>query len=134
MENALTRAASSSQREQPPLIDCSKPVKLADRPGLPEQYHVFEAESALAIRAALGACRPLLVRGEPGVGKTQLAAAAARALEAAAGPEGRRVAYRITRAALGVRRGPAPGRGPDRRRRGVTDPGAGSRCRCQSGR
>ncbi len=64
----------------PPEIDCSTPVKLADRPGLPEQYHQFEPESALAIRAALGACRPLLVRGEPGVGKTQLAAAAARVL------------------------------------------------------
>jgi MoxR-like ATPase len=65
----------------PPEIDCSTPIKLVDRAGLPEQYHQFEPESALAIRAALGACRPLLVRGEPGVGKTQLAAAAARVLK-----------------------------------------------------
>ena len=34
----------------------------------------------MAIGTALGACRPLLVRGEPGVGKTQLAAAAAKVL------------------------------------------------------
>ena len=61
-----------------PEIDCSKPIKLVDRPGLPEQYHLFDDDSAQAIRAALAAMRPLLVRGEPGVGKTQLAAAAAR--------------------------------------------------------
>jgi MoxR-like ATPase len=77
-----TMAAHDFQdhREPPPEIDCDAPVKLVDRPELPEQYHQFEPESALAIQAALGACRPLLVRGEPGVGKTQLAAAAARVL------------------------------------------------------
>jgi MoxR-like ATPase len=53
---------------------------LIDRPGVPEQYHLFDEESKLAIRAALAARRPLLVRGEPGVGKTQLAAAAAKVL------------------------------------------------------
>jgi MoxR-like ATPase len=42
--------------------------------------HCFEAQSVAAIRAALGARRPLLVRGEPGVGKSQLAKAAAKAL------------------------------------------------------
>lgn len=76
----MNQADTGRLREAPRQIDCSTPIKLADRPGLPEQYHQFEAESALAIRAALGACRPLLVRGEPGVGKTQLAAAAARVL------------------------------------------------------
>jgi MoxR-like ATPase len=60
-----------------PKIERGKPIKLLDRPGLPEQYHVFDDESADAVRAALAAMRPLLVRGEPGVGKTQLAAAAA---------------------------------------------------------
>jgi MoxR-like ATPase len=43
--------------------------------------HCFEAPSVAAIRAALGARRPLLVRGEPGVGKSQLARAAAWALQ-----------------------------------------------------
>jgi MoxR-like ATPase len=67
--------------QAPPEIDCRRPYKLVDRPGLAEQYHLFDEESALALRAALAARRPLLVRGEPGVGKTQLAAAAACALE-----------------------------------------------------
>src|SRR5262245_49529840 len=62
-------------------FDCRKPIKLVDRPGLPEQYHLFDEDSAMAIRAALAARRPLLVRGEPGVGKTQLAAAAASVLK-----------------------------------------------------
>jgi MoxR-like ATPase len=57
-----------------------KPVTLVDSGGGPEQYHVFDRESAQGIRAALAAKRPLLVRGEPGVGKTQLAAAAAKVL------------------------------------------------------
>jgi len=76
----MNQAGTGRPREAPRQIDCDKLVKLIDRPGLPEQYHKFEPESALAIRAALGACRPLLVRGEPGVGKTQLAAAAAKVL------------------------------------------------------
>jgi len=46
-----------------------------------EFTHCFEEQSVAAIRAALGARRPLLVRGEPGVGKSQLAKAAARALQ-----------------------------------------------------
>jgi MoxR-like ATPase len=65
----------------PPEFDCRKPVKLVARPGLPEQYHLFDERSAMAIRAAMAALRPLLVRGEPGVGKTQLAAAAANVLK-----------------------------------------------------
>ena len=59
----------------------SAPIELAAGEGLPEQYHDFEEESWLAIQGALGARRPLLVRGEPGVGKTQLAAAAAMVLK-----------------------------------------------------
>jgi MoxR-like ATPase len=46
----------------------------------PEAVHKFDNDSAWAIRAALAAQRPLLVRGEPGCGKSQLARAAARAL------------------------------------------------------
>ena len=44
-------------------------------------HHLFDEESVWAVRAALAACRPLLVRGEPGIGKSQLARAAARVLE-----------------------------------------------------
>jgi MoxR-like ATPase len=43
--------------------------------------HVFDKFSANAIRAALAAQRPLLVRGDPGTGKSQLARAAAKVLE-----------------------------------------------------
>ncbi len=64
----------------PPEIDCSKSIELISEGNRPEQYHQFEPESARAIRAALGAKRPLLVRGKPGVGKTQLAEAAAKML------------------------------------------------------
>lgn len=46
----------------------------------PRQVHVFEETSIDAINAAIAAKRPLLVRGEPGTGKTQLARAAAKAL------------------------------------------------------
>jgi MoxR-like ATPase len=40
--------------------------------------HELTTETVLAVRAAYAAGRPLLVRGEPGVGKTQLAAAVAK--------------------------------------------------------
>lgn len=49
--------------------------------GVPEQVHVFDRRSVLAVRAAMLARRPLLVRGEPGVGKTQLAEAVAKKLK-----------------------------------------------------
>lgn len=42
--------------------------------------HLFDQEDVAAINAALAAHRPLLVRGEPGTGKSQLAEAAAAAL------------------------------------------------------
>lgn len=54
-------------------------VRLADD-GLADSVHVFEQEDVLAINAALGSERPLLVRGEPGTGKSQLARAAAQVL------------------------------------------------------
>lgn len=43
--------------------------------------HLFEPRDVHAINAALAAGRPLLVRGEPGVGKSQLARAAAKGLD-----------------------------------------------------
>jgi len=46
-----------------------------------KSVHVFDERSAQAIRAALAAGRPLLVRGEPGTGKSQLARAAAKVLK-----------------------------------------------------
>lgn len=45
------------------------------------RIHQFEERDVWAIWAAKAAGRPLLVRGEPGLGKTQLAQAAAKLLE-----------------------------------------------------
>lgn len=45
-----------------------------------ESVHVFDDRTAQAIRAALASGRPLLVRGEPGTGKSQLARAAAKVM------------------------------------------------------
>lgn len=51
------------------------PLPAAD--GLPAAVHVIDDDSILAVNAALATGRPLLVRGEPGTGKSQLARAAA---------------------------------------------------------
>ena len=57
-------------------------VPLSARGSLPEQTHVFDTiDSIRAVNAALAARRPLLVRGEPGIGKSQLARAAAKKLK-----------------------------------------------------
>ncbi|MEX1366725.1 MAG: MoxR family ATPase [Nannocystaceae bacterium] len=48
--------------------------------GLPRVRHRYEKESLHAINAAVASRRPLLVRGEPGTGKSQLARAAAKLL------------------------------------------------------
>ncbi len=55
-------------------------VKLAATGDMPEAVHQFEPRQIRAVNAALAARRPLLVRGEPGIGKSQLARAAAKAL------------------------------------------------------
>lgn len=55
------------------------PIKLVDC--ATEQVHLFDQSSINAINAAIAARRPLLVRGEPGTGKSQLALAAATAME-----------------------------------------------------
>ncbi|MFV8753991.1 AAA family ATPase [Nannocystaceae bacterium ST9] len=46
-------------------------------PNQREVAHLFDLESVLAVNTALALGRPLLVRGDPGVGKSQLALAAA---------------------------------------------------------
>jgi MoxR-like ATPase len=61
------------------LIEKTAPfiVSLLDR------VHEFDQDSVDAVNSALASGRPLLVRGEPGVGKTQLAEAAAEHLQRA---------------------------------------------------
>lgn len=53
------------------------PLTLPKLGSWPESRHVFDEASAYALAAAEAANRPLLVRGEPGTGKSQLARAAA---------------------------------------------------------
>ncbi len=47
----------------------------------PQATHLLDKQCLLAIAAALGAQRPLLVRGEPGTGKSHFARAAAELLQ-----------------------------------------------------
>jgi MoxR-like ATPase len=65
-------------------FSCFEPSKEAfDLPeieGWPAQRHQFDEESIWAIQAAMATGRPLLVRGEPGTGKSQLARAAAHVM------------------------------------------------------
>lgn len=58
-------------------------TSLPSAEGVPERVHEFDERSIAAVNLALAAKRPLLVRGEPGVGKTQLAEAAAEELKRA---------------------------------------------------
>lgn len=57
--------------------DLNEVYPLPSADGWPESKHRFEQEHIYAIQAALACHRPLLVRGEPGIGKSQLARAAA---------------------------------------------------------
>ena len=65
-----------------PLLELAagSAIQLPDRGDLPKSVHVIDDDSIDAINAALVTGRPLLVRGEPGTGKSQLARAAAEAL------------------------------------------------------
>jgi len=63
------------------MIEFPDQVTIPGRGQRAAQVHVFDEPSMWAIRGALGAERPLLVRGEPGVGKTQLARAAGVVLQ-----------------------------------------------------
>ncbi|MEM9291592.1 MAG: MoxR family ATPase [Acidobacteriota bacterium] len=55
----------------------SEPLSLGDTKGRWRRHHVFEDADVRAVNAALAAQRPLLLRGKPGTGKSQLALAAA---------------------------------------------------------
>lgn len=57
-----------------------KAVTLPAVDSWPQTMHQFDKISLWAIKAALASRRPLLVRGEPGTGKSQLARAAAHVL------------------------------------------------------
>lgn len=59
----------------------SKPLPLPAIRNWPESCHIFAPEDIHAINMALVTNRPLLLRGDPGCGKSQLARAAAEALK-----------------------------------------------------
>lgn len=61
-------------------VDLSKPLPLPAQDGAKPSGHVFDQASVDALDAAIASERPLLIRGEPGTGKSQLALAAAVAL------------------------------------------------------
>ncbi len=62
-----------------PDIQAGQRIRLPATGSWPESVHLFGERDAWAIKAAVAAGRPLLVRGKPGVGKSQLARAAAEA-------------------------------------------------------
>lgn len=55
-------------------------VTLAVESGIADRVHLLGKGEISAVNAAIAAGRPLLVRGEPGIGKSQLARAAAKEL------------------------------------------------------
>ncbi len=62
-----------------PTIQVNHRYTLEARNSLPETVHVFDERTRNAIEAAWLSGRPLLVRGDPGTGKSQLARAVAAA-------------------------------------------------------
>lgn len=58
-------------------LSISSKVELPPQAGSLPRVHLFSDREKAAIQASLAAGRPLLVRGEPGVGKSQLAEAVA---------------------------------------------------------
>lgn len=83
--NKKRPAAKQSPRAIKPLqrlqVAAQATTALKSRGGRPPSVHVWDDQSIHAINAALDAGRPLLVRGEPGTGKSQLARAAAAELK-----------------------------------------------------
>lgn len=63
-----------------PSTSVSISIRAHDIGTWPETSHLFDEDSVWAVRAALATGRPLLLRGEPGIGKSQLARAVAEYL------------------------------------------------------
>lgn len=63
-----------------PNLPADLTIHMAQQASWPKACHIFEPEHWWAIQTAYGACRPLLVTGDPGLGKSQLARAVAQHL------------------------------------------------------
>lgn len=61
-------------------LAANQPVTLPAVRNWPETPHLLDPESVWALKMALATGRPLLLRGDPGTGKSQLARAAAQVL------------------------------------------------------
>ncbi len=81
-----TRAGNPQSKPMPsdtstvhPIPDypVGTPIPLPEQGTWPLSVHRFDADTAAALRAAEAAERPLLIRGDPGTGKSQTARAAA---------------------------------------------------------
>ena len=78
--------------------------------------YVATDDLKVAVNAAITLERPLLVKGEPGTGKTVLALEIAKAIERAADRVAHQVDHQGAAGPLRIRRGVAPARQPARRR------------------
>ena len=79
--------------------------------------YVATDDLKVAVNAAIALERPLLVKGEPGTGKTVLAIEVAKSARRAADRMARQIDHQGAAGALRIRRGDAPARQPARRRR-----------------
>lgn len=61
-------------------LEGKRDLELLEQGSWPLSQHRFDNRSLLALDSAMAARRPLLIRGEPGIGKSQIARAAAVAL------------------------------------------------------
>lgn len=66
--------------DDPSEILINVPITMPELDGLAGSIHLFDKDSIDALSAAYTTGRPLLISGEPGVGKSQLARAAAAAM------------------------------------------------------
>lgn len=78
----MTTAAEIQQKIDTDIakLDEQDSVTLPEYGSWPESVHQFDEDSVNALKTALASRRPLLLRGDPGTGKSQLARAAAAAL------------------------------------------------------
>lgn len=79
----MTDKKRDKKRHKKITLDEGQIVHIPQSGSWPASVHIFDKDSAWAVKAALAAQRPLLIRGEPGSGKSQLARAAARVLNRA---------------------------------------------------
>ncbi len=80
-EQLKARRLEEITRIDKALKEPNEPIVLEVQGTWPATRYLFEQPAADALIAAIASGKPLLVRGEPGIGKSQLARAAAAILE-----------------------------------------------------